>query len=239
MAGLKDGQQRLQGLSLKLRPCWGLRGYVLSTRLCTCCCVLAREELIDGQLLLHRGQSTCKLQLPSSTMSTESRAAPAGLSFPPSSSKPPRKDYHEKVDGRSPVVRLKGETAKGFFEVQDALTASEGKQISGSSTIQWLLSSCREGIASLLKSVCSPVKAAKQVPPKQLPEECNVPGFTELLVGVSPSRILPALRKREGTIFDEELGFLDFENDPDILECLAEEIGPEVEEPRSTVKPKF
>lgn len=137
------------------------------------------------------------------------------------------------------MVRLKREAARGFFEVQDALSASKGEQISGSSTFEWLLSGCKERIASLLKSFSSPVKVAKQLLPKELPEECKGRGFMELLLGVSPSRTLPALRKREGTIFDEKLGFLDFKDDPDILECLAEEVSYEMEEPKSDVKPKF
>jgi hypothetical protein len=169
----------------------------------------------------------------------EALASSSQQAAPSTSGKPPRRDYHEKVDGRSPVVRLKGEAARGFFEVQDALTTAEGKQISGTSTFEWLLSGCKERIASLLKSFSSPVKEAKQVPQKELGEECKVPGFLDLLMGVSPSRILPALRKREGTIFDEELGFLDFEDDPDVLECLAEEPDIVGDEQQLGAKPKY
>lgn len=94
-------------------------------------------------------------------------------------------------------MRLKGEAARGFFEVQDALTSAEGKQISGSSTFEWLLSGCRERIASLLKSFSFPVKEAKQVPQKELAGECKVPGFLGLLMAVSPVKD-PASTEKAG-----------------------------------------
>lgn len=45
-----------------------------------------------------------------------------------------------------------------------------------------------------------------------------------LLSSISPSRIRPALRKSDDAVYDEELGFMDLDNDPDILETISEEI---------------
>lgn len=50
------------------------------------------------------------------------------------------------------------------------------------------------------------------------------PSFTALLSDISPSRVLPALRKEKGTVLDEELGFMDLDDEPEVLETISEEV---------------
>jgi hypothetical protein len=47
------------------------------------------------------------------------------------------------------------------------------------------------------------------------------PGIMSMLPDVSPSRVLPSLRKSAG-VWDKELGFMELDNDPDIVDCLEE-----------------
>jgi hypothetical protein len=55
-------------------------------------------------------------------------------------------------------------------------------------------------------------------------EGIEAPSFMPLLSGISPFRIRPALRKSDDAVCDEELGFMDLDNDPDILETISEKI---------------
>jgi hypothetical protein len=150
--------------------------------------------------------------------------------------------YHEKVDGRSTVVTFNPTVASKFFHVKDALALTRGKAVSGSDTVGWLIDQSKQGLGSMERSNAKqPVEEASTPAPRRSRRICGEglpsPTFTALLSGISPSHVLPALRKNEGTKYDEELGFMDLNNEPDNLQTISEEI-PSVRSVKKKEEPK-
>jgi hypothetical protein len=137
-------------------------------------------------------------------------------------------NYHEKVDGRSTVITLNSTVAARFFKVKDSLSLNRGKPVSGSEAVTWLIEQSEQGLGAVQKENAKQAASARTPLPRRSRrisgEGVPAPSFLDLLSGISPSRVLSALRKKEGTVYDEELGFMDLDDDPDILEAIPEEI---------------
>jgi hypothetical protein len=137
-------------------------------------------------------------------------------------------NHHEKVDGRSTVVTLNPTAAARFFKVKDALALSRGKPVSGSEAVGWLIDQSEQGLGAVQKENAKQAAAAKTPLPRRSRrisgEGVPAPSFLDLLADISSSRVMPALRKKEGTVYDEELGFMDLDDDTDVVEAISEEI---------------
>lgn len=90
-------------------------------------------------------------------------------------------------------------------------------KLSAGGMVHWLLNEARDKLRGLQTFMHGwlpdPKPSGKEVQP----------GLASLAPGISLGRVLPALGKPDTTIYDEELGFLDLDNDPDVAECIMED----------------
>jgi hypothetical protein len=126
-----------------------------------------------------------------------------------------------KVDrsSKQTKISLTGEVAEHFFDakakVEASMPAPDNKLTAGG-MVHWLLRQASDKIKGLQAAVGCIFTPAK-------PSGKDIqPGIEALAPGISPSRILPALERAATTVFDEELGFTELDNDPDILAALPE-----------------
>jgi hypothetical protein len=180
------------------------------------------------------------LTLLSQTMASSqdhASASPEHLQQPQSKQYPSDKiRYNEKVGGRSTNITLNAKVAARLFDVQSSLKTLSSKAVSTLVTVGWLLDHCAKDIADLKKKIHEANAGGGQgrvAPAKE--GELLHPGIASILPDVSPSRVLPSLRKTADD-WDEELGFMEFDNDPDILESVQEEVVEEVAEKDDQMK---
>ncbi|GAQ82597.1 hypothetical protein KFL_001170010, partial [Klebsormidium nitens] len=150
--------------------------------------------------------------------------------------------YNEKVKGRSTNITLNPQVAAKLFEAQELLKNASGKPLSTPATVGWLLENCQEKLQGLVQATRAPDAAKQggtgpglggQSPGGQDDSEDEMD--LGLLSEISPSRVLPALRKKDA-FFDERTGFLDLDDpelEPDFQELESEQpsdVGPSEKE---------
>jgi hypothetical protein len=170
-------------------------------------------------------------------------ASPHATASPEHEQEPPTKQYpsdkiryKEKVGGRSTNITLNAKVAARLFDVQVSLKTLSCKAVSTPATLGWLLDHCAVDIAVLKRKIHEANAGGGQgrvAPAKE--GELLYPGIANILPGVSPSRVLPSLR-RTADDWDEELGFMSLDNDPDILESVEEEVLQELAEKEDEMK---
>jgi hypothetical protein len=113
-------------------------------------------------------------------------------------------------------VTLNTAVATKLFAAQDTLKASMGKPISAPATVGWLLDNCEQKLQAMMTASGSGGQPREQDVGGQGPgRHAHDHGLDMgLLSDIGPSRVLPALRKRDA-FYDEELGFLDLD-DPEM-----------------------
>jgi hypothetical protein len=101
--------------------------------------------------------------------------------------------------------------AAKLFSAQDILKASTGKALSTPATVGSLPEQCEGKLQALSKGSSLGGQAGGDVGGQGPGRQRHDHGLDlEFLSGVSPSRVLPALKKRDA-FYDEELGFLDLD----------------------------
>lgn len=121
-------------------------------------------------------------------------------------------NYHEKVQGRSTKITLGPAVASKVFRVQEALKGNFGKHVSTPAAIDWLVGQSEQVVSEMMKALAGGASTPQRAEPGKSPEKA---GLADVLPHVSPSRVLPALRRREED-WDKDLGFLNLEQDPSV-----------------------
>jgi hypothetical protein len=85
--------------------------------------------------------------------------------------------------------------------------------------VDWLVGQSEQVVSEMMKALAGGASTSERAEPGKSPGK---PGLADVLPHVSPSRVLPALRRREED-WDEDLGFLNLDNDPSTQDVVNED----------------